>query len=136
MYDRSSLSSFYFTEKIFCFLHTHTHTRTRTRTHTHTPYQEVLCKNDHGANRSPEQTIITLGLVGFDVSTGGWTHTRRAVLTSNHFTEMTANDVLWSFIRRLTCVPSKYYFQDSRIAYSLRKKPRRNYQEIADVKLP
>ena len=49
------------------------------------PYQEVLSKNDHGANQSPLQTIVTLGLVGFDVSTGGWTRARRAILTLDRF---------------------------------------------------
>jgi len=29
----------------------------------------------------------------------------------------------------------KFYFQESRIAYSFRNKPRRNYQELTDVKL-
>jgi len=49
-----------------------------------------------------------LGLVGFDVSMGGCTRARHAILTLDRFsTEMTANDELWSFIRRPTYVLSK-----------------------------
>ncbi len=31
---------------------------------------------------------------------------------------------------------AKYEFRKPRMAYSLRQKPRKNYQELADVKLP
>jgi len=47
-------------------------------TPSHHTYQEVF-------EQKPKKTIITLGLLGFDVSAGGWTCTRRTILTLDGF---------------------------------------------------